>query len=670
MNRLIIFLILLLQFAVSKADILPTGVYYSHNEKNEYTITRIAESVGANFTVPKKITIETTNDNRETVYNDYPIIAVKLNSGSNKTLKTLNAPYIKSLAISGNSTPSTGYLELQKIVLGDAIESITFLTGCPKLKELVWNPSNIKNIGNRCFDGLSELNLGSVRFSKKLESIGSYAFRGCTNLKNIYLSDCSNLKQIETGTFSGSGIIGLTLPNGLTRIGSSAFYNCKELFPGSTGTLDLPKSCTKIESSAFENCSKLKNVKAYGWKTSLADVSHKEEESKGKNIRQFQGCTSLESISLPNELEYIPQDAFLQCENLKIIRTEEYQNQNVVIFPSTVKIIGDNAFFGCKSLTNKTTSNGEPIDILMPDDIELVDWLAFSGCTGLISVSFPHPVTRKIIAYTESFEKCTNLKHIKLHEPKKKDKEQSESTIAQTYPLNLSTTGGLVVEDNAFLDCPNVCSLPASAGVMSWKDSHWWYDEREWIITDVFIPYYVKDVTKNEVDALPLFNYFSDIKNVYFHSATASVSQGALSSCINVDRVVFYAPEAEEQAEAQALQIAPNAFAANKKLVNVECYYLVPPVIEESVFANETYKAGCLTVPEGTIELYSKANGWKNFSLITDGQQSSISQIEASGNDCPAEYFDLQGRPVNRDNAAPGLYIRRQGSTSSKVVIR
>lgn len=49
---------------------------------------------------------------------------------------------------------------------------------------------------------------------------------------------------------------------------------------------------------------------------------------------------------------------------------------------------------------------------------------------------------------------------------------------------------------------------------------------------------------------------------------------------------------------------------------------------------------------------------------------SGISAIDAAFNDCPAEYFDLQGRPVNRDNAATGLYIRRQGSTSSKVVIR
>lgn len=49
---------------------------------------------------------------------------------------------------------------------------------------------------------------------------------------------------------------------------------------------------------------------------------------------------------------------------------------------------------------------------------------------------------------------------------------------------------------------------------------------------------------------------------------------------------------------------------------------------------------------------------------------SGIATVEAADNDCQAEYFDLQGRPVDRDNAAPGLYIRRQGSTSSKVVIR
>ena len=49
---------------------------------------------------------------------------------------------------------------------------------------------------------------------------------------------------------------------------------------------------------------------------------------------------------------------------------------------------------------------------------------------------------------------------------------------------------------------------------------------------------------------------------------------------------------------------------------------------------------------------------------------SGIGAVDAAVNDCPAEYFDLQGRAVDRDNAAPGLYIRRQGSTSGKVVIR
>ena len=49
-------------------------------------------------------------------------------------------------------------------------------------------------------------------------------------------------------------------------------------------------------------------------------------------------------------------------------------------------------------------------------------------------------------------------------------------------------------------------------------------------------------------------------------------------------------------------------------------------------------------------------------------QYSGVEEIEAS--DAAAKYFNLQGIEVSVGSLAPGIYIRRQGSTSSKVVIR
>lgn len=47
---------------------------------------------------------------------------------------------------------------------------------------------------------------------------------------------------------------------------------------------------------------------------------------------------------------------------------------------------------------------------------------------------------------------------------------------------------------------------------------------------------------------------------------------------------------------------------------------------------------------------------------------AGIAGVEADGSDAPAEYFNLQG--VRVENPAPGIYIRRQGASVSKVVVK
>lgn len=51
-----------------------------------------------------------------------------------------------------------------------------------------------------------------------------------------------------------------------------------------------------------------------------------------------------------------------------------------------------------------------------------------------------------------------------------------------------------------------------------------------------------------------------------------------------------------------------------------------------------------------------------------DGSQSAIESIETDNSGLPVEYFNLQG--VRVDNPANGLFIRRQGSKVSKVIIK
>lgn len=52
--------------------------------------------------------------------------------------------------------------------------------------------------------------------------------------------------------------------------------------------------------------------------------------------------------------------------------------------------------------------------------------------------------------------------------------------------------------------------------------------------------------------------------------------------------------------------------------------------------------------------------------------EASVSDIIAddSGSDGPARYYNLQGQPANPQSAGPGLYLRRHGNKTEKVIIR
>lgn len=47
-----------------------------------------------------------------------------------------------------------------------------------------------------------------------------------------------------------------------------------------------------------------------------------------------------------------------------------------------------------------------------------------------------------------------------------------------------------------------------------------------------------------------------------------------------------------------------------------------------------------------------------------------VEDIEAADTDVAAEFYTLQGVRVNPETAAPGIYVKRQGSKTSKVVVR
>lgn len=179
-------------------------------------------------------------------------------------------------------------------------------------------PSELQFLGDDVFANCSSLT--TVKLPEALKAIGIGAFKNCTSLRDINIP--SSIHSIGSLAFAScKSIEHLDLPASLEFIDSHAFTGCDVLT-----SVSLPDSLYTVSNSLFEFCSNLKSIrlpcfpieaknraqatstiKAHGYKSSL-------------NKGVFRACTSLEDVEVPVGYDYIMQDAFYGCANLKRVR--------------------------------------------------------------------------------------------------------------------------------------------------------------------------------------------------------------------------------------------------------------------------------------------------------------------------------------------------------------
>ena len=190
--------------------------------------------------------------------------------------------------------------------------------------------------------------------------------------------------EIGDHAFCFTGLTKVTIPEGVRKIGSSAFWKCSNLT-----SIDIPNSVLEIGTNAFSYCSSVESIHVaednpkyvsvnnclltkdthelvVGCKNSIIpeDVAIIQEA--------FQGCAQLSSIEIPNSVVSIGWHAFADCHSLV----------NVEIPNSVIEIHAD-AFCGCRSLTH----------IEIPRSVQSIGKRAFSRCDSLeeIRVSRDNP---------------------------------------------------------------------------------------------------------------------------------------------------------------------------------------------------------------------------------------------------------------------------------------
>lgn len=96
--------------------------------------------------------------------------------------------------------------------------------------------------------------LKSIVLPKSIETIGEYAFQGCTSLTNIELPE--GLETIGESAFEGcTALTNINFPQSLKSIGESAFNNCTGLTQ-----VEFPQSLSEIRYGAFSYCTGLTQI--------------------------------------------------------------------------------------------------------------------------------------------------------------------------------------------------------------------------------------------------------------------------------------------------------------------------------------------------------------------------------------------------------------------------
>lgn len=140
-------------------------------------------------------------------------------------------------------------------------------------------PDSVSNISGHAFGNCTGLT--SVAIGSGMKFMDSYAFYGCYNLQNIYITDmvawCSINGLAGLMNYGSSNkqlyinnelVTSITIPNGVTKIGDSAFRGCTGLTSAT-----IPDSVTSIGVRIFYNCRGLTSITFNGTTTQWNAIS-------------------------------------------------------------------------------------------------------------------------------------------------------------------------------------------------------------------------------------------------------------------------------------------------------------------------------------------------------------------------------------------------------------
>ena len=206
-------------------------------------------------------------------------------------------------------------------------------------------------------------------------------------------------------------------------------------------SVTIPNSVTSIGDNAFGGCCNLTYVilEDNSNLTSIGDYA-------------FGDCHNLTSITIPNSVTSIGIRAFSNCRSLTSVN-----------IPNSVTSIEQGAFGGCHNLTSITIPNSVTsieqgafnwcvslTSVTIPNSVTSIGYRAFNECSSLTSITIPNSVTS--IGW-EAFQNCSSLTSV---------------TCLATNPPYLDDFAFYLIGSQSTLYVPNGCGE-------AYENSDWAY---------------------------------------------------------------------------------------------------------------------------------------------------------------------------------------------------
>ena len=467
-------------------------------------------------------------------------------------------------------------------------------------------PNTILLIKNCAFASCPQLK--SITVPASVMEIEPGAFQILGSLTNLVVDEgnkvydsrkgCNAIIKSKTATLQ-FGCKSTVIPDGVEVIARNAFWivpeNGVEPF-----ALEIPGSVKVIKSSAFA-----------GRKWLNAVVLH--EGVEGIEGLAFDG-TSIESLVIPKSVKRIDPSAFRNNPKLTSIKVKRgnkvYDSRkgcNAIIestgdrliqacvetvVPEGVKVIGNSAFGGVDVPSVEIPSSVVKIEngafmgsdamkrIVVPGSVKSIGSHAFSSCFGLEEIIVEEGVES---IETSAFSNCINLRRVHL-------------------PVSLEKIGN---PDEKYRFLFDDCHLLSEVVIP--EENPYFYCYGNAIIDK-------KTLTVISGYALDQCRIDHGLRQ-YMPKKIASQAFAGFRLLTSV-----WLPESVEEIESYAFYACPS-------LRLIHCAGKVPPVLGDKAFVLNNYESDwnipieeCVTVvvPEGSLEAYRNAPGWKEFKRIIE----------------------------------------------------